>query len=808
MKIIKLTIKKFRGIVDHEFNFDGGNAVIEGPNGVGKSGVVDAIDFLLTGEITRLSGEGTGDVSLIAHGPHVGYDASESLVTAKIESENGKIYTVTRTIANKSTVEIEEEFEVEFKKMVSYAQNGAHFLSRRELLNYILRTPAKRSEQIQSLLDISDLKINRDALNKLNKKTKEEYNMKVDDLNEKYTDIKKICEFEDAEDFLNNINKYRLILGGEKLLKLDKLNFMEDIPYIGKQEIEIINSLLRKFEILKVNAETSHKDANKYLAMLETIASEINDEKYVNSDVASVQLIKSGIELLKGDAKCPLCLHQWQTEDELKQVLLSRRDKNEELCDLIDKYNNSFSLLTKGLNKLYEDLESILGSLDEGALVKTIDTYLELMKNLKQKLSGLPTEYYKDNCSIRDFFNTFYKDGLITLIDESIDNYKPMVDDKTREKSDTKAALEDLQRLYRDIKEIEVQLPSLELKRNRSELLFKLYEETQEEVLNALYKSVSDLFTEYYRILHDYDEPNFIGTLENKKAAVNMRVDFYGKGLYPPVAFHSEGHQDSMGIALYFALMNTLSSSEFGLVVLDDVVMSIDIEHRKSFCKLIKDHFNNKQIIITTHDAVWAKYLLNEEIAPKKNHVIFQFWNVNEGPIIIQGRDVWKIAREKAETDLLSASSFLRHEMESYFEGICDILSAKIKYNSSYRWTYGDYMGAACERYKEILTKARRHAVHYEDITLLETIDNMQEQLKEKRRIAEVNNWVTNTLIHYNHKYSIAKSEFISAVDSLEEFCSCFECEKCGSKLTLAYEGMKPSIFKCKCGSVNLVLKN
>ena len=57
VKILKLYITKLRGIVDLELDFNGQNAVIVGPNGVGKSAVVDAIDFLLTGDITLLQGK-------------------------------------------------------------------------------------------------------------------------------------------------------------------------------------------------------------------------------------------------------------------------------------------------------------------------------------------------------------------------------------------------------------------------------------------------------------------------------------------------------------------------------------------------------------------------------------------------------------------------------------------------------------------------------------------------------------------------------------------------------------------------------
>jgi DNA repair exonuclease SbcCD ATPase subunit len=66
-----IRIEEFRGIRELELDLDRTSFVVLGPNGSGKSGVVDAIDFALTGNVARLSGAGTGGVSLLKHGPHV-----------------------------------------------------------------------------------------------------------------------------------------------------------------------------------------------------------------------------------------------------------------------------------------------------------------------------------------------------------------------------------------------------------------------------------------------------------------------------------------------------------------------------------------------------------------------------------------------------------------------------------------------------------------------------------------------------------------------------------------------------------------
>jgi len=62
MKIVDIHIEKMRGIKDISLELNGKSTVVVGPNGVGKSTVADAIDFLFTGKINRLTGEGTGSL--------------------------------------------------------------------------------------------------------------------------------------------------------------------------------------------------------------------------------------------------------------------------------------------------------------------------------------------------------------------------------------------------------------------------------------------------------------------------------------------------------------------------------------------------------------------------------------------------------------------------------------------------------------------------------------------------------------------------------------------------------------------------
>jgi DNA repair exonuclease SbcCD ATPase subunit len=104
--VIKLEtahIEEVRGIRNLDIDFRRETFAISGPNGSGKSGVIDAIEFGLTGQIGRLAGRGTKGLSVAEHGPHV--DKTKFPDAAFVELKVflpslGKSATVTRKVSS------------------------------------------------------------------------------------------------------------------------------------------------------------------------------------------------------------------------------------------------------------------------------------------------------------------------------------------------------------------------------------------------------------------------------------------------------------------------------------------------------------------------------------------------------------------------------------------------------------------------------------------------------------------------------------------------------------------------------------
>lgn len=810
MKIISLHIQHFRGIVDLTLDLDGKSAVIFGPNGVGKSAVVDAVDFLLRGDITRLMGAGTGDVSTEKHGPHIGSLSSDAKITAVIQSINGKVFTAIRTVENKDTVILVPNCATEFDDMVTYAQSGAHCLTRRELLRYILTSPSTRAAQIQTLLDIAEVKVIRDGLSKAKKEAISTEKNARSSLTQAETSLRVILSATTDGMLLQNINDRRVVLGGEPLDELNSGAFCDGLTYSDSKDNMEINVTIRALESLLQYLPSLTTTLQQKIVLVQDVAIAVSKEESEVTNAGAIALINSGIAQMDSSGRCPLCLHQWSSEEELRQILLERKSKSETLSDLLDKYINSVKSTKTILTEYQSMIDCLPQQLQRWKEIGCADVLTAEIQTISLTVSSISTDYSRFDALIKNI-KQFSDDQRITaniaLIEKQLSVLRPLIDESKKAKSDAWKILNDASELYKKVLVLTKQIPTFSLISQKATFLLEKYDNAQAAVLNELFSSVSDRFTEFYKAMHKDDESQFVSHISNAGVGVNMSVDFHGQGQYPPMAFHSEGHQDSMGIALFFALMEALTTSEFGLVVLDDVVMSVDIEHRKSFCLLLKTYFSSRQFIVTTHDAVWAKYLVNEGVVVRDNSYEFLSWSVEGGPVVAMSKDIWDTTRAKAKSDLPGASAFFRREMESYFENICDKLHARIRYNETHKWDYGQYMSAAYNELQALIKKAADQATRYKKDNINNTLSGLSVALKERRGRIDSENWVTNVLVHYNPIFIISESELLSAVTAMETFGQCFECLSCHVALSAIYEGENPKTLYCPCGSFNFSLK-
>ena len=334
----------------------------------------------------------------------------------------------------------------------------------------------------------------------------------------------------------------------------------------------------------------------------------------------------------------------------------------------------------------------------------------------------------------------------------------------------------------------------------------EIYQTQRDTVLEKLYDEVADDFTAHYRSINREDEGEFEGKLIPSAAKLGFDVDFYGRGKFPPGAYHSEGHQDGMGLCLYLALMKRTLGSGYTFSVLDDVLMSIDADHRREVCKLLVKEFPNTQFILTTHDRVWLKFMHTEGLV--RNSVTFSGWSVETGPKIWRHRSVWDEIEEALEQDdIETAAGKLRRYLE-YIAGVLgDSLRAEVRFKGDGQYDLGDLMPPVINRWRKKLVDATKAARSWGKDSDVIALSASLARLDDARQKTQAEQWAINPAIHYNQWANFQAHEFRVVVRAFADLLATMQCTVCKSFIELQPRTAQAELIRCNCGHIAINLK-
>ncbi len=318
MRLHKLEIRNIRGIPELTLYPDGKNLVIWGPNGSGKSAIVDSIDFLLTGKISRLIGKGTRDIALSKHGPHIDHKPTDAWVSAVIKlTGSDKNVEMTRSMANPTDLNCKILTEPSLQKTLALAERGQHVLTRREILKYITAEASTRAQEIQQLLNVSEVEDIRKALVGARNALKQQLKDAAQDLERKKASVKATVQQEtyDEARVLEIVNGNRSILKGENIETLLSSDLKKGLSARNSaSDPKSINLVLLDKDIQNlletITAESQNKIAENDRNLRDALNTILSDKKLTRA-LSQLELTKRGIELIDESGDCPLCNTPW-----------------------------------------------------------------------------------------------------------------------------------------------------------------------------------------------------------------------------------------------------------------------------------------------------------------------------------------------------------------------------------------------------------------------------------------------------------------------------------------------------------------
>lgn len=811
IKVETAHIEEVRGIRKLDIDFGKETFAILGPNGSGKSGVIDAIEFGLTGQIGRLTGRGTKGLSVAEHGPHVDKtkfpDAAFVSLTVFFPTL-GKSATITRKISAPKKPKItpaDPDVKVALDEIADHPEIT---LSRRDILRFILVEPTKRSEEIQAILKLDEIGQTRGALNTAhNKLTSAQKNTasQVQSSRETLQRHLQIATFQ-ATELLDAANARREALA---LPKIDKLTadtkldagLVDPSKAPGFNKQSGLRDLKAVSDVVSIVQDLGKEETAVILSGL----ARLEADPALLDALQRRSFIEKGLDLVDGP-DCPLCDRSWENEEHLREHLRTKLAKSEQAGKLQDALLKAGSDLARNVTHiggLVGQALKIAGSQDDKESEHLLIVWTKDLDELKAQLTSLD-----GLMGLKSRLTTGWPE-MPKDLPESLTALTGKVEAKPDQTAivDAQTFLTTAQLRLGDYREAMRKNKAAEIASKSAKAAYGVYCQVMEDELNTLYEDVQEDFSTFYRTINDDDEIKFTAKLTPTEGRLDLDVNFYERGLFPPGAYHSEGHQDGMGVCLYLALMKRLFRERFTIALLDDVVMSVDSGHRYQFCKLLKTHFPGTQFVITTHDRLWAEQMRSAGIVTAKTTLTFHSWTVDTGPLVESNVEIWdEIAAALNKGKVEVAAAGLRHHLEYASRHLADQLGAQPMFRADGNYELEELLSSVLSRMKHLCGKAADAAQSWGNLIAREAATARKTTLSSCNAARNVEQWAVNKAVHYNEWANFGKRDFEPVVSAFRELLNCFRCNDCQSWLYATPRG-RPEALRCHCSAINMNLK-
>jgi len=809
-----IEVFEFRGIRHLKIDFKGKNFAVCGKNGTGKSGIVDALEFGLTGNISRLAGSGTGAISLKEHAPHVDSRSnpakSRVIITAFIPTLNKEV--VIERNVNDIQNPIVKPATADVLKVLKEVEDHPEFtLSRRELIKYVISAPGDRAKEVQALLRLEKVETLRTVLQRIANADKKEIAPLKKQKDEAKQQLITALDIPDlaTEKILSAVNERRQQLGLPKLTEISSTtSFKDGLTVISDKAVNISKPhALTDIDNLKASLKT-YKDTigSEALKALKGKVQVLSESQLLLTGLTRENFLRSAIALVENDF-CPVCDSELGIE-EIKNIVQTKLKAFEAVSKERKEIEKEIEPYCEIIRKLLVDIRAVK---EYAALFKpAIDTKelgaftVQIQLHLSKLMAFLPITDLIDSLNVygevSKEVNTLVEtiESAVRLIPE------PSLQDAAR---DYLIIAQEKLDNYRNIASNHKQA---EDKEKISSTVSETYGKVVTSTLEGLYKDVETNFIELYRFINSDDEGGFTAQLTPSIGKLGFNVDFYGRGYFPPGAYHSEGHQDGMGLCLYLALMTHILGDNFTFAVLDDVLMSVDTGHRREVCKLLKEKFPKTQFILTTHDDVWLKHMKTAGLIQGGSSMQFRKWDVDNGPNEWNDKDVWgEIDNYIKIDDVRGAASLLRHYLEYVSADISHKLRAKVEFRGDAQFMLGDLLPAATSQYTKLLDDAEKAATSWGKSELAKELSEKKTQFKELVTKSNVEQWQTNAAIHYNEWANLEANDFEPVAIAFKNLIDALCCPEnnCKSVLYVIPERGERDTVRCACGAININLK-
>lgn len=635
LQLEALKINGFRGIPGTEhFHFDGDNAIVVGPNGSGKSTIGQALEYLLTGRVSTLTGTATRRINKKTHLPNRRVDPAEVFVEARFTDGTGS-FNIRREFTSRNLEPSQRPSKLE--QLLELADQGLLKLTREQLLDLVISTPGNRKDELQSLLDAEEIDTRRRQLKRLARKAEQEAEGRSRDRDRAADQVQDALGIHstNADEIRAAVNQLRDRLGGEPIGDLHTVHsFRTGLSGPAKQVSHPLQetSVRRGLETLTDWLTTTADDVESGLIEFTDDLRALQSDKEALTRLSEFELVKQGRDLVNDQTdKCPLCRAEYD-RGELVPRLEARQRRLQRIEERVEAVQKQRSTLQRQIDPPNRALHRLTNDLSNSSVSVRLDPLFELHSWLKTVDAELEHDLVKapeavDTDKLSETPKVSEARQCATALLEEAKNVAPA--------SELQQAWDSLQTAEEGFvayQSAEEEYHKYDQTATELKIAHKEFLAARDTVFADVYEAISESLNYYYTQINP-DEGGLGSTLSPTNTGVKFSVGFHDGETHPPHALHSEGHQDSMGVCLFLALVDHFSPLNRPPIVLDDVVMSVDSDHRARVAALLTEDLSTDfQFIITTHNESWARQLHDAGFATAENIIAFDGWTEENGP--------------------------------------------------------------------------------------------------------------------------------------------------------------------------------
>jgi len=803
VKLKRLVGEGFRGTLKRvwlDLEDDCKSLVLFGNNGDGKSSFSDALEWFFTDSIEDLRREDCGREDYFNDALPETQDATVELSFNRNNLDSEKI--LQREGGHRYSNNTEE-----FKKYIedSRKESESFILRYHTMSEFINKRKKDKLEKVEKIIGFGIVTETRDALlralNALRNST--ELTFLRGRSNEEGNHIVKIIgtkPFIEA-DILSFADGLRKQVDYDK--SISDVDTLRSVTDELDKEVKTTErgEQIAWLEQIRVNASSS-KGIPSLLDGLKQVLTSHNKLATQREKVEASALDKlynAGAEALERGwataGECPLCKQPIDTD----QLLESLKKEIESIQGLLEERNKvieQVNLLRDRIRPLKESLASLLEDKVKESLLaphqfETLESWADLFARwgeLMNKVEASPESVIFELPSV-DSQNAL--ETTLTQLEETIESKKKLLAGTEEEKRfyQNIQKLKSLRDDYIKLGEIRDKIRIYERQISSLEKIHQEFEEKEREGLSRVLEAISKDVNEYFKFLHPGEDFDQIELVPTEGRGLEFRLKFYGRPISPPLKVLSESHLNSLGISLFLASAQCFNKTN-SFLILDDVVSSFDINHRRSLARLLRKRFPDTQFLLFTHDYLWFD-LLKQDLP--SNHWLFKElakWSHENGVEIIESP---MSLRERIQycldtNDINGAANKCRTLIEGTLKQICEDLGVRLEYRS---------------REGNDRREAR------------ELIDGLAAYLKANQSLREKENkllfsdlkadqLLTNIGSHHRNleATSLARGDIETTLTDIDEFEALFVCPDCNRPAKMSYSPRNSKLKQCECGKL------